>query len=879
MSLIKQNQSFSVRDYLFIAVGLLGLFGFLMTYGDHDPRSMLTLSAEHSEVASASDSLADFLGFNMSNFRSQILFRSEDRLLDSLQHNLGRREVITRLLRDSSTTLFPFVWEVHYERKSPGATETGVVIGNNADARNTEPNEFIIQLDPSGRWTQYSLGSDIMHSRSVNREAVLPVFRSETIRDRYRSLPDSLWHDRLGFDLQQDYNDTLASGSPPAGRAGTYLFSRRQITRMSNFYLEKTAWNIELFNVEDVRIESRGNGIVALLRYRSEQPIYGQQVTLETSITPTGSLLNLNATYNPNGGGGSETPQVWQLITIVLIFLFGIAVITIFYFRIRARVVDTRSALVISIIAGFIVPAIVLLNELHEIDFLLEGSSWVDFVGVALSMGITGAMASVGLFVISGVGDSLTRQHWQQKLECYDYLRLGMFFNKPVGEVLVRSVVLLFILAGLWSALLFMFPDLYIQVDEPVLSYEVLWPPVFLVFDNLWYSMIYIFSIYLVLGSQVYAQTSSKWVAGLVMVLAVAITEPVFFGSGPQLDRVLLMGFLGMALTAIYLYWDFLTLFVTHFLFNSFLMVAGGWLVGNSPDFYLVILYLLTLTALVVVGSLFIVRGKEQQALPDYVPEYVEELAQEERIKQELQIARDVQQSFLPVRTPEVPELDLAAICKPAYETGGDYYDFIPLDNHRLGVAIGDVSGKGIQAAFYMTFTKGVLHTLCRETESPAEVLKKANRLFYENAQRGTFISLIYGIVDTRRMTFSFARAGHNPILHYSAAQNSLSELQPNGLGLGLTISESFDNNIEERTLRLGREDLLVLYTDGVVESLNTNHKFYGTERLRTLIESRKNKNARDVLTDLVTDVTGFSGDAQQHDDMTIMVIKLKNGS
>ncbi|MDZ7695106.1 MAG: PP2C family serine/threonine-protein phosphatase [Balneolaceae bacterium] len=131
----------------------------------------------------------------------------------------------------------------------------------------------------------------------------------------------------------------------------------------------------------------------------------------------------------------------------------------------------------------------------------------------------------------------------------------------------------------------------------------------------------------------------------------------------------------------------------------------------------------------------------------------------------------------------------MAAICKPAYETGGDYYDFIQLDDHRIAVAIGDVSGKGIQAAFYMTFTKGILHTLCRETESPAEVLKKANRLFYENARRGTFISLIYGIVDLRKKTFRFARAGHNPILHYAAQSQTMDLLQPSGIGLGLTIN------------------------------------------------------------------------------------------
>src|SRR5699024_7959502 len=126
-------------------------------------------------------------------------------------------------------------------------------------------------------------------------------------------------------------------------------------------------------------------------------------------------------------------------------------------------------------------------------------------------------------------------------------------------------------------------------------------------------------------------------------------------------------------------------------------------------------------------------------------------------------------------------------------------------------------------------FIKGILHSLCREVESPAELLKKANRLFCENAPRGVFISLVYGIIDLQKHEFRFARAGHNPILHLNDAAEQITELKPRGIGVGLDAGEAFDCNIEELTLSLEKHDQLILYTDGIVEAMNANQVFYGT--------------------------------------------------
>ena len=121
--------------------------------------------------------------------------------------------------------------------------------------------------------------------------------------------------------------------------------------------------------------------------------------------------------------------------------------------------------------------------------------------------------------------------------------------------------------------------------------------------------------------------------------------------------------------------------------------------------------------------------------------------------------------SFLPKENPILKGIDIASICIPAFEVGGDYYDFIRLGKNKLGIIIGDVSGKGTQAAFYMTLTKGFLKAIAKHTDSPAEVLTKMNELFYENVERGRFISMIYAVVDLENKLIRIARAGHNPVI------------------------------------------------------------------------------------------------------------------
>lgn len=234
-----------------------------------------------------------------------------------------------------------------------------------------------------------------------------------------------------------------------------------------------------------------------------------------------------------------------------------------------------------------------------------------------------------------------------------------------------------------------------------------------------------------------------------------------------------------------------------------------------------------------------------------------------------------MQITFLPSQTPEIHGLDIASLCLPALEVGGDYYDFIEITPKKLGVVIGDVSGKGISAAFYMTLTKGFLKSQARNVFSPRQLLINMNELFYENAERGFFISMIYAIIDLEKRTLTFSRAGHNPMILRSSKKGMAEELNPPGIALGLESGEIFTRTIEERTIGIEKDDLFLFYTDGLNEAQNQFHEEFGEERLLHQVEAYTDLAAEALLQKIQTEIQQYTVNAAQHDDMTAVVIKI----
>ena len=276
-----------------------------------------------------------------------------------------------------------------------------------------------------------------------------------------------------------------------------------------------------------------------------------------------------------------------------------------------------------------------------------------------------------------------------------------------------------------------------------------------------------------------------------------------------------------------------------------------------------------------VAGIFLVYNWRNIEEIEEYVPEYVSRIAERERFLRELEIARSVQQKFLPQKSPDIKDIDVAGMCIPAMEVGGDYYDFIELDEERLGVVIGDVSGKGISAAFYMTMVKGIVKSLCSKSLSPGDTLKRMNRIFYENVPRNVFISLIYGIFDLRKREFSFARAGHTAVIIRKKGKEKPDFLFPPGIALGLERGDIFSSVIEEKILEISSGDVFVFYTDGVSETVNTRGEEFGEERLGEIISQISHKRADEIINLIKNKIKEFSIINAQRDDITLVVVKI----
>lgn len=254
------------------------------------------------------------------------------------------------------------------------------------------------------------------------------------------------------------------------------------------------------------------------------------------------------------------------------------------------------------------------------------------------------------------------------------------------------------------------------------------------------------------------------------------------------------------------------------------------------------------------------------------------ESAEKQRLEEELRIARQIQMSLLPQTAVTVPGLRVAALCLPAAEVGGDYYDLLPLSETRMGVLVADVSGKGTSAALYMAELKGLILSLSRIYESPAKLLSEANRILAANMDARSFITMTYAVVDTAAGTMRYARAGHNPILHVAAGRGRARALAPQGLGLGLDPGPRFDSILEEAEVALQSGDVFLFFTDGLSEAMNERAELFGETRLKELIECADGDLLQDegVLKERILEsVRDFVGGAAQHDDMTMVILKV----
>ncbi|MEK7728526.1 MAG: GAF domain-containing SpoIIE family protein phosphatase [candidate division KSB1 bacterium] len=248
---------------------------------------------------------------------------------------------------------------------------------------------------------------------------------------------------------------------------------------------------------------------------------------------------------------------------------------------------------------------------------------------------------------------------------------------------------------------------------------------------------------------------------------------------------------------------------------------------------------------------------------------------EKERLAQELRVAHEAQEKLLPKTMPKVPGLEVAGTSIAAQEVGGDYYDVFQIGG-KLAVIVGDVSGKGTAAAFYMAQVKGVMEALVRIYESPREVLIQANQILTRSLEKNLFISLIYAVFDPANMRMTLSRAGHNPLLWYPHDKEP-TLMQPRGLGIGLDRGALFGSTLEEVTLPLAPGDYFVFYTDGVVEARDMGNREFEEQTLLAVVKQQKNANV-DVMKEAILESLRVHVGAQcAHDDFTLVVVGVSN--
>lgn len=566
-----------------------------------------------------------------------------------------------------------------------------------------------------------------------------------------------------------------------------------------------------------------------------------------------------------------EINKTSEVAAMVIMFIFWgmitVFIVSVFFKRLKHDELEFKRAFWLAIAVFVLMWSYLAIEE------------WPSWEGILFGGGFAGLFAALGILVVFSVTESLNRETWKQQVALSDVLFRGVFrvreFGKAILDALFLSGLTLILFGGLFWL------TSYLQIGYLSFDDDVFW-----IFRN---NVAVVSAICRKLVSMLFIGMTlfSFWVAYLrskiqnktllIMLVALFINF-----SGLQLYYLrptYLAFFLFLPLAV---FWSFITfrlniisilisLFIVNFFIElSFINILPGGLI--SPPGIVAAIFVLGFLFL---GLYFCFSKHSVEDFEHYVPEYVSRIAEHEQFLKELEIARNVQMRFLPQSVPSVPKLDIACLCRPALEVGGDYYDFILNGNHSLGVVIGDVAGKGVSAAFYMTMVKGIIKTLTKSNPAPKKMLTEMNSIFYENAPNEIFISMIYGLFDLSNSTLTFARAGHNPIIFHKCNGHDPQLLNSNGLAIGLEKGTLFKNIIEEICLPIETGDVFIFFTDGISEAMNKKGDEFGEKRLREIVHKNAERTAQNILEQITNEINTFAGSSAQHDDLTMVVVKI----
>jgi sigma-B regulation protein RsbU (phosphoserine phosphatase) len=264
----------------------------------------------------------------------------------------------------------------------------------------------------------------------------------------------------------------------------------------------------------------------------------------------------------------------------------------------------------------------------------------------------------------------------------------------------------------------------------------------------------------------------------------------------------------------------------------------------------------------------------EQSAFALFSEAVYLEAGEKRRLDSDLETAREIQSILLPAGSPEIAGYEVSGLNIPARHVSGDYFDYLRIDEHHWGLAIADVSGKGIPAALITGMCRSLLRAAAPGCTSAAEVMRAVNRRLYPDIKQDMFVSMLYVVIDTRTNDVTLARAGHDPPLLYRATGREVLPLRPPGMAVGIDSGSVFDRVITEEIVTLASGDGILLYTDGATEALDAHGTEFGLPRLIQAVQANAPKGAAATVSNIAAELREFAGEFAQYDDITLISIR-----
>lgn len=551
------------------------------------------------------------------------------------------------------------------------------------------------------------------------------------------------------------------------------------------------------------------------------------------------------------------------IIKIVIVFVTLIISLVALFRRIRSGEIGFRLA---TIACGIIF-------VLSFVSFWGQNGNPTFLLKLVNTFLVSILLAGVS-FLIWSITEALIREKWPEKLSSFDLIINKQLTHSIIGKNILLGIAAGFLFTGIQSLINYVLLKFYnfsitggvLELDYFASSYP------FMKLSAL--SMLSTVGLVIPFVGLIPALLAKKIKGEIGIVIVSAFLFGVFrFGLNVDMvHSIVLFTIISFLFVILFLKSDLLTVIIALFVNILFYNILAFYNIHDMTFFNIGLMFGF-IVMLFVIYSITTLFSKDKIKEPLILaPHYVRSISERERLIEEINSARDVQNSFLPKKMPVFDGLDISAICKPAVEVGGDYYDFQEISETELGFVIGDVSGKGTKAAFIMTLVKGFIKTLFEVYKNPRDILLKLNNLFMENVSRGNFVTVFIGKIDVKAKTLTFSSAGHNPTI-IRKKNGDIIELNPGGMAIGLTKNPIFDSTLEERTICYEPGDLLVTYTDGFTEAKNRKKEEFGLEKFTHLIKIFGGCCSEELLGLLIKHTDRFRGYAQQHDDMTTIII------